>query len=491
MKDDLFNFDESLAGGFDTPTNDYEAQLKKARTLCIRGRYEQALAICESILDEDMDVVGAYIEILRVHSEDFTIFEGKEIEQDIHAIERLFPDVDNDEYIDYLQKRNKFLKAKGNTSSNASNVSAQAVENVSSQTVATDNKKNKVSAKDENSTSKKKNSGSAPQKNTRGSSTTSMGMVQAREIIENQSDHPISKVAEAKKAMDALANNGDANALFWLGRFYDTGRYGYPEDKQKAFDCFQKAAGLGSDIALYNLGIYYQFGNFVRKNMEKAFEYYKQAADLGFALAMHDVGCCYRDGQGVAKDIKKALTYFQKAADAGNNDAKNALKELQVSSMGSDEDQEIIENPSNYSQAKVAEAKKAFEALAESGNLNAFFYLATYYHNGEFGYPQNLEKAFKLYERAAEQNDEYALYNLGFFYQYGEVVPENPTKAFECYKKAADLGLDVAMYDTGFCYHYGYGVRQNLDKAIEYYIMAAKLDNEDAKYALEQLGVDY
>lgn len=367
MKDDLFNFDESLADGFATQKNNFDEKLKKARILCIRGRFEQALAICEEILDEDMENMGAYIEILRVHSEDFTVFEGEDIDKDIHAIERLFPDIDNDEYIDYLQKRRKSLKNKniGSDNNAQSTVSNKNIENSSTiNRIVTDNADSDKKFTEE----------------------------EALEIIRNPNSKPKYIVENAKSVYEEYAQSGSAAALCNIGYFYASGDYNYEVDQTKAFEYNKKSADLGNVTAMYNIGIYYSNGIGTRKNQKKAFEYFKKAADKGDSDGMFKTGCCYRDGSGVDKNIKKAIEYFKKADQNGNQEAKKEIKTLENAqkeannkvvtessnnvstqsisqpSMTESTAREIIENASKYTVAKVKEAKTAYEKYAKNGN---------------------------------------------------------------------------------------------------------------------------
>lgn len=339
MKDDLFNFDESLAGGFDTPTNDYEAQLKKARILCIRGRFDQALAICESILDEDMENMGAYIEILRVHTEDFTVFEGKEIEKDIHAIERLFPDIENEEYVDYLQKRNKFLKEKENKQKVEKNPTPVVENNT---TTLVESKKNNNISQNLSSATSKKSANGTNQTNSRKSSkskSTAQIVKEVNDILLLSFKHTADEVLEAKKTIETLAENGEGPALFRLAFYYHFGYHDYPKSEEKAYAYLKKGADLNSGDCLYTMANWYESGEIVEKNLSKAFECYKKAADFGddsdfSILAIRRVAERYRDGIGVKKDNEKAAEYLKKYALKGKTQGDKNFAERELKKLG-------------------------------------------------------------------------------------------------------------------------------------------------------------
>ena len=61
------------------------------------------------------------------------------------------------------------------------------------------------------------------------------------------------------------------------------------------------------------------------------------------------------------------------------------------------------------------------EALAEQGDVEAQFYVAIMYDNGE-GVPKNDKTAVKWYTKAAEQGYAKAQSNLGLLYDNGEGV---------------------------------------------------------------------
>ena len=52
------------------------------------------------------------------------------------------------------------------------------------------------------------------------------------------------------------------------------------------------------------------------------------AANQGDAAAQYNLGVCYECGEGVAKDIKEAVRLYKLAAAQGVAEAKQALKRL-------------------------------------------------------------------------------------------------------------------------------------------------------------------
>ncbi|CAB5179834.1 unnamed protein product [Rhizophagus irregularis] len=87
--------------------------------------------------------------------------------------------------------------------------------------------------------------------------------------------------------------------------------------------------------------------------------------------------------------------------------------------------------------------------------------LAICYENGE-GTEKNLEKAFHLYQKAAENGDKEAQFNLGVCYEEGIGIEKDEVKASYWYQKAAQQGFSNAQYRLGFFYKIVKGVKEVL-----------------------------
>ena len=115
---------------------------------------------------------------------------------------------------------------------------------------------------------------------------------------------------------------------FALGVGYIYGEFGYPKDLSKGFESLVKAAELGHVKANLLVGICYEFGNGVEKNITAAVKHYIYAAEHGDSNAQANLGGCYFRGEGINKDIEAAEYWWNKSAQAGNMSAQNALKTL-------------------------------------------------------------------------------------------------------------------------------------------------------------------
>ena len=57
--------------------------------------------------------------------------------------------------------------------------------------------------------------------------------------------------------------------------------------------------------------------------------WYKLAAEQGFAVAIFNLGVCYEYGNGVTKNLSEAIALYRKAAEKGQANAIQRLKELE------------------------------------------------------------------------------------------------------------------------------------------------------------------
>ena len=100
---------------------------------------------------------------------------------------------------------------------------------------------------------------------------------------------------------------------------------GVAKDYDKAFAWYQKAAELsGNAAAECSLGMCYQYGYGTKMDYEKARRFYELSAKQGLGLAYYRMGLLYEQGLGVAKDIRIAKQYFGEALHRGCREA--ALK---------------------------------------------------------------------------------------------------------------------------------------------------------------------
>lgn len=80
-------------------------------------------------------------------------------------------------------------------------------------------------------------------------------------------------------------------------------------------------------MAMYLLGVMYEAGKGVDKDINQAISFLEKAADKGYATAQCYLGNMYYEGRGVMQDYEKAVAYYMKAKTQGQLTA-NAAKRL-------------------------------------------------------------------------------------------------------------------------------------------------------------------
>ncbi len=123
----------------------------------------------------------------------------------------------------------------------------------------------------------------------------------------------------------------DEDAIFKLAYTYDDGKI-VKQDYKKAAYYYNLIKDINS-YASNNLGILYENGNGVKKDLDLAFKCYTTSSNIGNSYADYNLGRFYEDGlEPVKKDIKKAIFYYQKAKN--NHYAKERLNVLFKNTKG-------------------------------------------------------------------------------------------------------------------------------------------------------------
>src|SRR5688572_27560302 len=83
-------------------------------------------------------------------------------------------------------------------------------------------------------------------------------------------------------------------------------------------------------------------------------------------------------------------------------------------------------------------------------------------------------EAFYRYQKAAENGNTNAQYNLGCLCENDKETEKNLEQAFYWYKKAAENGHIKAQFNLALSYKNGEGTEKNLEQAIYWYQKAAE-----------------
>ena len=187
----------------------------------------------------------------------------------------------------------------------------------------------------------------------------------------------------------------------------------------------------------------------------------------------------------LAAEDSKVLSLFEGTSEAGKADA-----------VTEDSDESGIFSFLNFKKFKKSPAKlnvadekrlsplEQTVKLADKGDVSAQLLLGYSYLYGENGAAVDYDKAFEYYAKAALQNDNVGLNNLGSLYYSGIGVSRNTAKAAILFEKSADLGNAEAAVNLGFILISGKGAHKNPTLAMDYFEKAAAAKNPTAEFML-------
>ncbi|XP_064637463.1 uncharacterized protein LOC135493813 [Lineus longissimus] len=194
------------------------------------------------------------------------------------------------------------------------------------------------------------------------------------------------------------------------------------QDYSMAVVHWQQASNLGYSKASYNLGVCYEQGLGITKNLTKAEECYRSAAAKGHKEAMFNLAAVL-----LKKNRDQAEPAYQWIEKAANQGLKKAKTELAI----------------HYLETKGKPKNKAgplLESSANRENARDQYYLALCYENG-WGVCRNECKAAHFYSKAANAGHEDAQFSLGAFFEHGlGGLPVDAHSAKILYRQAADGG---------------------------------------------------
>lgn len=101
-------------------------------------------------------------------------------------------------------------------------------------------------------------------------------------------------------------------------------QYYKKNDLDKALFWFTRAINLGDAESLYGVAGAY----FAKKDFINAVKFHKEALSKGFFRSCHWLGLLYENGLGVEKDVDAAIDYYRKGAIHGYMFAEAALSRV-------------------------------------------------------------------------------------------------------------------------------------------------------------------
>ena len=274
------------------------------------------------------------------------------------------------------------------------------------------------------------------------------------------------------KTLQQRIEQGDAEAMYQLGRFYHIGEV-VEADYDKAMTLYHRANALGYPLAANNIGaLYDDMGE-----PEKSVEWFEQGIRQGDKRATISLGRFYLLGIGVEQDTFKGMQMLEKYDNHGL--ASYLLAQVYDGVIGYDV-------PINYPKALeyYLLAEKNKQDLPNKDLMTLYNNLGTLY-NAHEDIPTNYVEAQKYLTKAAEMGLPHAMYGLANLHDF----KGDKKQAFKWYLKAAENGLIDAYYYVGHAYKRGEGVQQD-SQALKWLELAAEYQMRDAARELAEIYQD-
>lgn len=263
-------------------------------------------------------------------------------------------------------------------------------------------------------------------------------------------------------------HHDDPESLYLYARVRETGMYKVEPDKKAYIKYLKKAAKLGQDDALLDLGYYY----FEKNDYDKALDCFAECeiddARLYWSIAI----ICETKKQ----DYKNALRYYQLSMEMGYPDAVERMAEAYLGDeLGLEKDEEI--------------ALKLFKKAAKLGDSSAQYNLGMGYACGYYGLTANRKNAIYWLKKSANRQNPMACLQMGLYYFYTVKTESAYKKALKLFTNAYNLGEEEAIINIGLCYLQGKGAKENKKEAVKCFKTAVKNCNSGVAY--HNLGICY
>ena len=214
----------------------------------------------------------------------------------------------------------------------------------------------------------------------------------------------------------------------------------------------------GDHAAQTLLGVIYQSGQVVPRDLKKAREWYEIASNNGNVQAAYRLGFFYLNGLGgLNHDFEQAHKYFTVAADAGDLTAQLNLGLLYL------EGNEIPRN--------LEKAEKLFEAVANKNVADAQYTLGVALFDGELGLPDK-KRGMDWLKKASENDHISAQVRYGINRYQGIGTEADKRDGAEWLLKAANAGNPVAMNRVAQIYRIGEGFDIDVIEAAKWHIIS-------------------
>lgn len=151
----------------------------------------------------------------------------------------------------------------------------------------------------------------------------------ATQILINIWDFKSSIPVPLLELVRLASERGDGTAAVVLGSCFDHG-VGYPQNVEKAADMYERSANFGDAWGKYNYAMSYLRGRGRKKDPHRALVLMRESYEGNFPAAAKGLGIFYEEGKAVQKDLDLAASFYQEGIDAGNAEALYRMARLYI-----------------------------------------------------------------------------------------------------------------------------------------------------------------
>ena len=293
---------------------------------------------------------------------------------------------------------------------------------------------------------------------------------------------------DAFKRLNALAENGNVEAMYQLGAYYRRSSCRNSEEAEKAakersksHPWLEKAASLGHGEAAFDLGSDYYFGNNgTEKSYAEAYKWFKKGESLNNVSSMEWLASMLLEGEAPERNDEEVVRLCNKGIAILEKQAKEEKRDEVYSSLFSMLGDCYLDGLGGLPK----DEKKAFELYSKCDDPESMSNRGYCYRYG-LGTQKDYKKAFECYEDAAEYGGYYYVWHLAKIYEEGVITPKDTKKAFEYYRDLADeemlFYIPETRNDLARCYLNGIGTAKDEAKAFHWYQLSADDKDEDGE----------
>lgn len=306
------------------------------------------------------------------------------------------------------------------------------------------------------------------------------------------------KKVNIKKAYEYFsfaAKKGSENAKNSLELFFKSGLPELNEETERGYEALRKfrldvEAGVPSACFLWGVG---KLTDDASDYMyHKGLSWVKQSSDAGFAPAQAAYADVLLNSNRVPRNHEEGMRLARKAAE---QDEIRGIKLLFLNGA----EKEAIEHLNRLAEKDTVEALMLlgevymgygepilafpyYERAAALGNSDAMFNIGVFYQKGELGEDPDPFGAAFWYKKAIDNGSIVAMNNYAQLLESAPEPLQNFSEAFKWHLKSAEAGMMESWLDVATCYKYGRGTEQSFEKTKECYEKAFSIDEPERAY---------